>query len=59
VLSEAGSIGKRLAPHDSGFINLALAGDWVRTTLNAGCLEAATLGGLGAADAILSGKVTP
>jgi uncharacterized protein with NAD-binding domain and iron-sulfur cluster len=59
VLSEAGSIGKRLAPYDSGFINLALAGDWVHTTLNAGCLEAATLGGLGAADAILSGKVTP
>jgi uncharacterized protein with NAD-binding domain and iron-sulfur cluster len=59
VLSEAGTIGYRLAPDQSGFVNLALAGDWVRTGLNSGCLEAATLGGLGAADAIDAGTVHP
>ena len=59
VLSEKGAIQLRLAPDASGFANLALAGDWVRTEINAGCLEAATMGGLGAADAIASGRVHP
>jgi uncharacterized protein with NAD-binding domain and iron-sulfur cluster len=59
VLSEAGTIGHRLPPGASGYTNLALAGDWVVTTINAGCLEGATLGGLGAADAITSGTVHP
>jgi hypothetical protein len=59
VLTEAGGTAKRLAAGGSGFANLALAGDWVRTALNSGCLEAATLGGTAAADAILSKQVTP
>lgn len=57
VLAEAGTAQFRLAPDGSGFHNLALAGDWVRTRYNAGCLEAAVLGGLGAADAIRSGRI--
>jgi uncharacterized protein with NAD-binding domain and iron-sulfur cluster len=54
-----GSLQHRLAPGESGFRNLALAGDWVRTQLSAGCLEAATTGGLGAGEAILDGTVGP
>lgn len=57
VLCVKGSTRHRLAPAESGFSNLALAGDWVKTELNAGCLEAATLGGLAAAHAILGGTV--
>jgi uncharacterized protein with NAD-binding domain and iron-sulfur cluster len=52
VLSVPGSTGFRLAPDASGFTNLFLAGDWVRTDLNAGCLEAATMGGLAAGRAL-------
>jgi uncharacterized protein with NAD-binding domain and iron-sulfur cluster len=59
VLSEKGTIEHRLDPGNSGYTNLALAGDWVVTSINAGCLEGATLGGLGAAQAILSGTVKP
>lgn len=58
VLTEAGTAAKRLAPGDSGFRNLALAGDWVATDLSSGCLEAAALGGFGAAEAIRLGLVT-
>ena len=57
VLSESGRVKYRLPPGKSGFTNLALAGDWVQTPLNAGCLEAATYGGLAAADAILQGSL--
>ncbi len=53
-----GSVQHRLAAGASGFRNLALAGDWVRTELSAGCLESATTGGLEAGDAILAGTVT-
>ncbi|MFN8642083.1 MAG: hypothetical protein U0802_10675 [Candidatus Binatia bacterium] len=59
VLTEAGMAAKRLAAGQSGFVNLALAGDWVATDLNSGCLEAATMGGLSAAAAIINGTVTP
>jgi uncharacterized protein with NAD-binding domain and iron-sulfur cluster len=47
----------RLDPGHSGFRNLALAGDWVRTRLNSGCVEAAVLGGNAAAAAIQNGQV--
>jgi uncharacterized protein with NAD-binding domain and iron-sulfur cluster len=59
VLSEADATRLRLTPDASGFANLALAGDWVRSELNAGCLEAATMGGLDAARGILAGTVHP
>jgi uncharacterized protein with NAD-binding domain and iron-sulfur cluster len=42
----------RLAPDQSGFANLVLAGDWTDTGLNAGCIEAAILSGIQAANAI-------
>jgi uncharacterized protein with NAD-binding domain and iron-sulfur cluster len=47
-----GSDAYRLRADGSGFDNLFLAGDWIDTGLNAGCIEAATLGGLQAANAI-------
>lgn len=49
VLSVPGSVYYRLAPDESGFSNLVLAGDWTRCGVNAGCVEAATISGLAAA----------
>jgi uncharacterized protein with NAD-binding domain and iron-sulfur cluster len=57
VLSVAGSTPYRLPSGKSGFSNLVLAGDWVRTSVNAGCVEAAVEGGLYAAEAILGERV--
>ena len=59
VLTEKGMAAKRLAAGQSGFVNLALAGDWVATDLNSGCLEAATMGGRAAGAAINGGTVIP
>ena len=42
----------RLPADGSGFENLFLAGDWIDSGLNAGCIEAAVLGGLQAANAV-------
>jgi uncharacterized protein with NAD-binding domain and iron-sulfur cluster len=52
VQSLPGSDPHRLRANGSGFDNLFLAGDWIDSGLNAGCIEAATLGGLQAANAI-------
>jgi uncharacterized protein with NAD-binding domain and iron-sulfur cluster len=57
VQSLPGSGRYRVAPGDSGFANLAVAGDWTACGLDAGCLEAATRSGVLAARAILSGAV--
>jgi uncharacterized protein with NAD-binding domain and iron-sulfur cluster len=46
------SIRYRLEPGESGFSNLYLAGDWVFTGINGGCVEAAVMGGMKAARAI-------
>ena len=43
----------RLRPDESGYDNLVLAGDWTDHGLNAGCIEAATLSGLLAANAVV------
>ncbi|HKA84115.1 MAG TPA: FAD-dependent oxidoreductase, partial [Acidimicrobiales bacterium] len=43
----------RLRSDESGYDNLFLAGDWTDSGLNAGCIEAAVLSGLQAANAIL------
>lgn len=59
ILSPRCGRASRLAPGDSGFSNVALAGDWVRNGLDVSCLEGATLGGLGAARAITEGRVKP
>jgi uncharacterized protein with NAD-binding domain and iron-sulfur cluster len=48
-----GSDSYRLRPDESGFDNLVLAGDWTDNGLNAGCIEAATVSGLQAANAVL------
>ena len=52
VLSVVGSTAHRLATDGSGFANLYVSGDWIRTGINAGCVEAATMGGMLAARAI-------
>ena len=52
VQSLPGTDPYRLRADGSGFDNLFLAGDWIDSGLNAGCIEAATLGGLQAANAI-------
>ena len=49
VLSEPNTVQYRLAPDQSGFENLYLAGDWTRCGINAGCVEAASISGLMAA----------
>lgn len=52
VMSVAGSTDFRLAPGDSGFDNLILAGDWTRVELNIGCVEAAVQSAMMASNAI-------
>lgn len=53
VQSLPGSDRYRLRPDESGVDNLVLAGDWTDCGLNAGCIEAAVLSGLQAANALL------
>lgn len=48
-----GTDAHRLRPDESGYDNLVLAGDWTDNGLNAGCIEAATISGLQAANALL------
>jgi len=52
VISLPGTTRYRLKSDESGFENLFLAGDWVRTGLNYGCVEGAVMGGLQAARAL-------
>ena len=58
VQSVPGSTRYRMTADGSGVDNLFLAGDWLRTGINAGCVEAAAMGGLQAARAI-SGRHIP
>jgi len=53
VQCSPGSDAYRLRADESGYDNLFLAGDWTDNGLNAGCIEAATLSGLRAANAVL------
>jgi uncharacterized protein with NAD-binding domain and iron-sulfur cluster len=53
VLSVPGSLRYRLDPGETGYDNLVVAGDWTRCVINAGCVEAATISGMLAAEAIL------
>jgi uncharacterized protein with NAD-binding domain and iron-sulfur cluster len=55
VLSLPGTTQYRLAPGDSRFANLYLAGDWTLSDLNVGCIEATVISGRLASRAI-SGK---
>jgi uncharacterized protein with NAD-binding domain and iron-sulfur cluster len=52
VLSVTGSSASRPVSAGSGFANLFLAGDWLRTGMDSGCVEAAVMGGMQAARAI-------
>jgi uncharacterized protein with NAD-binding domain and iron-sulfur cluster len=58
VQSLPGTDRYRLAPGESGYQNLALAGDWTDTGFNAGCVEAATMSGLLAAQAVIGSSDT-
>jgi uncharacterized protein with NAD-binding domain and iron-sulfur cluster len=52
VQSLPGTGRHRLRADESGYANLVLAGDWTECGLNAGCIEAAVLSGLQAANAV-------
>ena len=52
VQTLAGTNQFRLAPDQSGFANLYLAGDWTDNEINVGCVEAAVIAGRTAAKAI-------
>nr|WP_199043609.1 NAD(P)-binding protein [Dyella sp. ASV24] len=52
VQSLVGTTAFRLHADESGFANLFLAGDWLKTGLDAGCVEAAVMGGMQASRAI-------
>jgi uncharacterized protein with NAD-binding domain and iron-sulfur cluster len=52
VLSLPGTGAARLRADESGYDNLFLAGDWIDSGLNAGCIEAAVMSGVEAANAV-------
>ena len=52
VQSVPGTEHYRLRPDESGYDNLVLAGDWTDSGINAGCIEAAVMSGLQAANAL-------
>jgi len=52
VLSLPGTSKFRLRAGESGFTNLFFTGDWVHTSINAGCVEAAVMAGMDAASAL-------
>ena len=54
VLTKVDTSRYRLAPGQSGFDNLFLAGDWTDYGFNLGCFEGAVMSGRQAADAIVS-----
>ncbi|MBX3618771.1 MAG: NAD(P)-binding protein [Rhizobacter sp.] len=52
VLSVVNSTQYRLHAHGTGFDNLYVTGDWIKTGINAGCVEAAVMAGMQASRAI-------
>ena len=52
MLSVPGSGEHRIAPDDTGFSNLYAVGDWTACVIDAGCVEAAVISGMLAANAI-------
>lgn len=55
VLAVPGSNRWRLRADESGFSNLYLTGDWTRTALSVGCVEAATMSAIQTARAVMTG----
>jgi uncharacterized protein with NAD-binding domain and iron-sulfur cluster len=53
VQSVPGSDKFRLRPDEGGYDNLVLAGDWTDCGMNAGCIEAAVMSGLEAANVLM------
>jgi len=58
VQSLPGSLVYRLRADESGFLNLFLAGDWINNGHNGGCIEAAVISGVQAANAVRGRKLT-
>jgi uncharacterized protein with NAD-binding domain and iron-sulfur cluster len=58
VQSLPGSTTSRLRPDQSGLDNLVIAGDWTNCGLNAGCIEAAVMSGIEAANVVLERPLT-
>jgi predicted NAD/FAD-dependent oxidoreductase len=54
VLTPAGTVKHRLPSGDTGFENLAAAGDWTKNGIDGGCVEAAAISGIEAANAIIA-----
>ncbi len=52
TLSLPGSIQYRISPLDRSVLNMAIAGDWTATGIDAGCVEAAVMSGMLAAFAL-------
>jgi uncharacterized protein with NAD-binding domain and iron-sulfur cluster len=57
VQSLPGTRADRLGAGGSGVTGLVLAGDWTRTGLDAGCIEAAVISGIQAANVVLGRSV--
>lgn len=53
VLTPQGTVEHRLPSGDTGFANLVAAGDWTRNGIDGGCVEAAAVSGIDAANAIV------
>jgi uncharacterized protein with NAD-binding domain and iron-sulfur cluster len=53
VLTPAGSVDVRLRPDGTGIDNLVVTGDWTRTGVDGGCVEAAAISGVRAASSLI------
>ena len=58
ILSTPGTTALRMKAGDTGFGNLVMAGDWVLTSITAGCIECAVMAGLHAAEAVSGERFT-
>jgi len=59
VLTPQRSVKHRLPSGDTGFANLVAAGDWTRNGIDGGCVEAAAVSGIDAANAIITRHRAP
>ena len=52
-MSVVNSTQHRIETDGSGFSNLYMTGDWIKTGINAGCVEAAVMAGMQTARAMI------